>query len=265
LWTSGERGRGHSGRTSAAERARPGAAFARYDFSGKVAVVTGGAGGIGRAIADRLVDAGASVWIWDLAASGESQNGLKVDVADLASVEAAAKEVLGAAGRIDILVHSAGFAGETVSLEDSDPAAWRRVIEVNLVGTYNVCRAVVPTMRAARAGRIVNIASLAGKEGTPNASAYSAAKAGVIALTKSLGKELAGTGVLVNAIAPAAIATDILDQMSPAHVETMIDKSPLKRLGEPEEVAEMALWLASGSCSFNLGSIFDLSGGRATY
>jgi NAD(P)-dependent dehydrogenase (short-subunit alcohol dehydrogenase family) len=150
-------------------------------------------------------------------------------------------------------------------LDEYDPLEWQRVIDVNLLGTYHVSRFVVPVMRRANAGRIVNIASLAGKEGTPNASAYSTAKAGVIAMTKSLGKELAQTGILVNGIAPAAVETSLLAQMSPAHVQTMIDKSPLGRLGTTGEVAQLALWLCSDSCSFSTGAIFDLSGGRATY
>ena len=240
---------------------------ARYDFRGHVVVVTGGAAGIGADIVEYLHDSGATTVAWDLAPcrNGPAAHSLRVDVTDPASIDAAVRDGVGRYGRIDALVNSAGFAGSTVPLDAYDPDEWRRIIDVNLVGLFNVCRAVVPVMRAAQHGRIVNIASLAGKEGTPNASAYSAAKAGVIALTKSLGKELAGSGVLTNAVAPAAVKTQLLEQMDPSHVETMIAKSPLRRLGEPREVTELVAWLCSASCSFNTGAVFDLSGGRATY
>ncbi|SFB73318.1 3-oxoacyl-[acyl-carrier protein] reductase [Polaromonas sp. OV174] len=240
-------------------------ANASYDFTGCVAVVTGGASGIGAEVAQQLRAGGATVVVWDLAAPSDEAHALRVDVTDRAGVEQAAQETVAGWGRIDFLVNSAGYAGPTVALDAYDPDAWTRIVEVNLLGVFNTCRAVVPQLRQAGRGRIVNIASLAGKEGTPNASAYSAAKAGVLALTKSLGKELATAGILVNAIAPAAVRTPILAQMSPAHVQTMIDKSPMQRLGETQEVAEMVAWLCSGSCSFNTGAVFDLSGGRATY
>jgi NAD(P)-dependent dehydrogenase (short-subunit alcohol dehydrogenase family) len=243
---------------------------ANYDFSQRTAVVTGGSGGIGLDIAQRLLAAGASVMVWDLKAPPQAlqQQGMQfnsVDVCDDRAVQDACNAVVASCGHIDMLVNCAGFAGSTLPLEDTDPQEWQRVIAVNLLGVYNTCRAAVPVMKLAQAARIVNIASLAGKEGTPNASAYSAAKAAVLALTKSLGKELAHTQVRVNAIAPAAINTTLLQQMSPAHVQTMIDKSPMKRLGECEEVSELTLWLLSASCSFSTGAVFDLSGGRATY
>jgi NAD(P)-dependent dehydrogenase (short-subunit alcohol dehydrogenase family) len=238
---------------------------ASYDFSGSVAVVTGGASGIGAEVAQQLRSAGAKVAVWDLIEPDSSGTMWKLDVTDRAGAERAAAETVACFGRIDFLVNSAGFAGPTVPLDAYDPEAWKRIVDVNLTGVFNTCRAVVPFMRQAGSGRIVNIASLAGKEGTANASAYSAAKAGVLALTKSLGKELATSGILVNAIAPAAVRTPILAQMSPAHVQIMIDKSPMQRLGETPEVAEMVSWLCSGSCSFNTGAVFDLSGGRATY
>ncbi|MGP1678923.1 MAG: SDR family NAD(P)-dependent oxidoreductase [Burkholderiales bacterium] len=241
---------------------------ANYNFSGNVAVVTGGAQGIGAEVVQRLRADSATVVVWDLPRfAPTADDGLfhAVDVSDRDCIARATDALKARWGHIDYLVNNAGFAGSTVTLDAYDPAEWQRIIEVNLVGVFNVCRAIVPLMRSARQGRIVNIASLAGKEGTANASAYSASKAGVIALTKSLGKELATSGVLVNAIAPAAIRTGLLAQMSPEHVQIMIDKSPMKRLGEPAEVAEMVAWLCSGSCTFNTGAVFDLSGGRATY
>lgn len=242
--------------------------FARYDFSGTVAVVTGGASGIGAEIVARLRAHGATAIVWDLPNTLDATgDGLfsAVDVTQPDTLRVATADALSRWGRINCLVNNAGYAGPTVPLDAYDPVEWQRIIDIDLVGVFHACHAVVPAMRQAGSGRIVNIASLAGKEGTPNASAYSAAKAGVLALTKSLGKELAMNGVLVNAIAPAAVRTRLLEQMAPAHVQTMIDKSPMHRLGEPEEVAEMVLWLCSASCSFNTGAIFDLSGGRATY
>jgi 3-oxoacyl-[acyl-carrier protein] reductase len=233
---------------------------ASYDLAGRVGVVTGGSNGIGAAIVTSLREAGARVIVWDR----EERPGpdhLTVDVTDMAAVERAAGQL----PQLDILVNNAGYAGPTVPLDQYPADEWRRVIDINLLGTFNVCRATVPILRKAGAGHIINISSLAGKEGTPNASAYSAAKAGVMALTKSLGKELASAGVLVNAIAPAAVRTRLLEQMSPAHVQIMVDKSPMRRLIEPAEVAELVMWLCSDSCTCNTGAVFDLSGGRAAY
>ncbi len=239
-----------------------------YRYEGRVAVVTGGAGGIGAEIARKLQQAGAKVAVWDLVKPDDpafEEDFCPLNVNDGDAIEAALASTLSRHGKIDFLSHNAGFSGPTVPVTEYDPETWQAVIDVNLVGTFRVCRAIVPGMQKQGFGRIVNMASLAGKEGTPNASAYSAAKAGVIAFTKSLGKELAGSDILVNAIAPAAIRTAILDQMSPEHVQTMIDKSPMKRLGTVEEAADLVLWLCSEACSFNTGAVFDLSGGRATY
>jgi 3-oxoacyl-[acyl-carrier protein] reductase len=248
----------------------------KFDLEGRTAAVTGGARGIGFAIVERLLASGAQVAIWDfdekaaseaatkLAAGGKTL-AVTVDITDAeATAEAAAKTETALAG-IDILVNSAGVAGPTHTVWDYPVDEWRQVVEVDLVGTYLCCRAVVPGMRERGYGRIVNIASIAGKEGNPNASAYSAAKAGVIGFTKSLGKELAQENICVNCLTPAVIKTAILDQVSDEFVAYMLSKIPMGRFGLVEEVASMVTWLASEEASFSTAAVFDISGGRATY
>lgn len=233
--------------------------------AGGVAVVTGGAKGIGRAVADRLAQDGLVPVVWDLAPGEGGHAFVACDVSDEAAVAAALAQTLERHGPIAVLVNNAGFTGPSTTVAETTLDQWQHVQAVNLTGTFLCAKAVAATMVAAGHGRIVNIASLAGKEGTPTLAAYSAAKAGVIALTKAQGKELATTGVLVNAIAPAAIETDILRQMSEQTVSTMIAKSPMGRLGQVEELAELVAWLAGERCTFSTGAVFDLSGGRATY
>ncbi|KUL96792.1 3-oxoacyl-ACP reductase [Bosea sp. WAO] len=231
----------------------------------KVAVVTGGAKGIGRAVCERLAADGFVPVVWDLAQGEGGQAFVACDVADEAQVAAALARTESEHGAIAVLVNNAGLTGPSTTVAQTPLAQWQKVQAVNLTGTFLCSRAVAAAMAPRGYGRIVNIASLAGKEGTPTLAAYSAAKAGVIALTKAQGKELAGSGVLVNAVAPAAIETELLQQMSEETVATMIGKSPLKRLGKVEELAELVAWLASEKCSFSTGAVFDLSGGRATY
>ena len=241
-------------------------------FVGRVAAVTGGARGIGLAVDERLAGEGARVALWDMdeaeAAKVAARLGgaaMRVDVADEASVAAAAAASEAALGPIDILVNNAGITGPNGPVETYPVDAWRRVVDVDLTGVFLCCRAVVPGMRARNRGRIVNVASIAGKEGNPNAAAYSAAKAGVIGLTKALGKELAGTEVRVNCVTPAAVKTDIFAQMTEQHIDWMLSKIPLGRFGLVEEVAAMICGLASDEASFSTGAVFDVSGGRATY
>jgi NAD(P)-dependent dehydrogenase (short-subunit alcohol dehydrogenase family) len=248
----------------------------QIDLAQRVAVVTGGAQGIGYAIAQRMLRSGAAVVLWDrdealLAAAGESLAAFgsvrthAVELADEASVASATQAAIGAHGRIDILVNNAGITGGNGPTWELAPAVWRDVIEVNLVAPYLTCRAVVPHMLQRGYGRIVNIASIAGKEGNPNASHYSASKAGLIALTKSLGKELAQKGVIVNCVTPAAARTAIFAQMTQQHIDFMLSKIPMGRFLEVDEAAAMVAWLSSEDCSFTTGAVFDLSGGRATY
>lgn len=238
-------------------------------ISGQVAVVTGGVRGLGLAIARRLREEGARVAAWDMdraaLATAEADFATFCDVTDEASVAEALAATERALGPVGILVANAGITGPNHRLEDYPVEAWRRVVEVDLVGVYLCCRAVLPGMRARDRGRIVNIASIAGKDGNPMASAYSAAKAGVIGLTKSLGKELAETGVRVNCITPAAVETELFRQMTAEQIAWMKGKIPMGRFGLPEEVAEMAAFLCSDGVSFSTGAVFDCSGGRAVY
>ena len=243
------------------------------DLKGRTAVVTGGAAGIGLAIAQRLAQSGAMVSLWDrdektLAAAAKQLGGAhtaRLDVSDPGQVEHACESTLRAMLKIDALVCSAGITGPNTTTWEYPVADWKQVIDINLTGVFLCNRAVVPRMQASGYGRIVNIASIAGKEGNPNASAYSASKAGVISLTKSLGKELAKTGIRVNCVTPAAVKTGMFAQMTQAHIDFMLSKIPMGRFGQVEEIAALVAWLCTEDCSFSTGAVFDLSGGRAVY
>jgi 2-dehydro-3-deoxy-L-rhamnonate dehydrogenase (NAD+) len=250
----------------------------QLDLKGRHAVITGGASGLGYAISERMIASGATVIWWDINTdvmlqaakrigidTGTQVHCEKVDVTQHSSVVAALANTVSKCGKVDILVNSAGITGPNVKLADYPPEAWAQVLNVNLNGTFHCCREVSAHMQANKYGRIVNIASVAGKDGNPNASAYSASKAAVMALTKSLGKELADSGVLVNCVTPAAVKTAMFDQMTPEHIAFMLSKIPMGRFGNTEEVAAMVSWLCTEDCSFSTGAVFDLSGGRSTY
>lgn len=248
----------------------------QIDLRNRAAVITGGARGIGYACAERMVKSGATVMLWDQNAAALEQavavlgkigavHGAVVDVTQEMSVDTGARAAMTTIGKIDILVNNAGITGPNKTTWEYRPEEWRRVIDVDLTGAFLCARAIVPGMLANRYGRIVNMASVAGKEGNPNAPAYSAAKAGLIGLTKSLGKELATSGIMVNCVTPAAAKTDLFDQMSQQHIDYMLSKIPMNRFIETGEIAALVAWLASEECSFSTGAVFDLSGGRATY
>jgi len=242
-------------------------------FAGRAAVITGGASGLGKAAAARIVAEGGKVALWDLNADAlkvaaeevGASHVVALDVADADAVAAAAEQSHQALGRIDVLIASAGITGATVPVQDFPLDSWRRVVDINLNGVFYCCRAIVPLMLANSYGRIVNVASVAGKEGNPNASAYSASKAGVIGFTKSLGKELAGKGVIANSLTPATFESPILEQLPQSQVDYMRSKIPMGRLGEVDESAAMVCFMASEECSFTTASTFDTSGGRTTY
>jgi 3-oxoacyl-[acyl-carrier protein] reductase len=247
---------------------------AYFDLTGQTAIVTGAATGIGEAIAKRLAGAGATVAIADLnkegadavaAAIGNGAFGVQLDVTDAKSAGAAAAAVLARTGRIDVLVNNAGIGGKAAPLWEQTDEDWQKIIAINMTGVFNCSRAVIGHMRERRYGRIVNIASIAGKEGNPNMTGYSATKAAVIGFTKSLAKEVATEGICVNAVSPAVVRTKILDQLTPQQVEYMTSKIPMRRTGEPEEIAAVVHFLASPDCSFVTGQTYDASGGRATY
>jgi NAD(P)-dependent dehydrogenase (short-subunit alcohol dehydrogenase family) len=246
----------------------------QLDFQGRHAIVTGGATGLGYAIAARLVASGGTVTIWDrdaatmqraVAQLGSAAQAVEVDVSRHASVQQAVQATRQHAARVDALVNSAGVAGPNAKTWEYPLDGWQQVIDVNLNGLFYCCREVVPLMRESGYGRIVNIASVAGKDGNPNASAYSASKAAVMALTKSLGKELADTQIRVNCVTPAAVKTAIFDQISEQHIQFMLSKIPMGRFGTPDEIAALVGWLCTEECSFSTGAVFDLSGGRSTY
>jgi NAD(P)-dependent dehydrogenase (short-subunit alcohol dehydrogenase family) len=248
----------------------------QIDLTNRIAIVTGGARGIGYAIATRLLTSGAQVCLWDideerleLASKELSSKGtvsiVRVELTDEKQVHEAAEKVYRQLGKIDILVNNAGITGGNAVTWELQPEVWRRVIEVNLIAPYLTCHAVVPKMLQNGYGRIINVASIAGKEGNPNASHYSASKAGLIGLTKSLGKELATKNILVNCITPAVAKTELFDQMSQAHIDYMLSKIPMNRFLNVEEAAALVAWLASEECSFTTGGVFDISGGRAVY
>ncbi|RHZ94290.1 SDR family oxidoreductase [Cereibacter sphaeroides] len=246
----------------------------QIDLAGRVAVVTGGAQGIGRAVAERLIASGARVCLWDrdarrAAATAAELGGNSffqvVDQVDFTAVKAATDATEATGGRIDILIANAGIAGSNAPVADYPVEEWHRIIDINLNGVFHCCKAVVPGMKARGYGRIVTVASIAGKEGNPNAAAYSASKAGVIALTKSLGKEVAGQDIAVNCVTPAAARTQIFDQMAQSHIDYMLSRIPRGRFLDLDEAAAMIAWLASAENSFTTGAVFDLSGGRATY
>ena len=248
----------------------------QIDLNNRVAVITGGARGIGYAIAERMLTSGAHVCLWDIDEEKLSETKLalekkgrteivKVDLTDEQQVKLATKKAIELFGKIDILVNNAGITGGNAPTWELDPTVWKKVIDVNLVAPFLTCHAVVPEMLATGYGRIVNIASIAGKEGNPTASHYSASKAGLIGLTKSLGKELATKNIIVNCITPAAAKTDLFDQMTQQHLDYMLSKIPMNRFLTVEEVAAMVAWLASEECSFTTGGVFDISGGRAVY
>ena len=243
----------------------------QLDMQGRHAVITGGAAGLGFAIAQRMLASGATVTLWDrdqaaLAAAAHTLGaGVQTVQVDVTQHDSVVKAVAQTAPKVDALVNSAGITGPNTPLVNYPVDAWDQVMQVNINGIFHCCREIVPLMQKADYGRIVNIASVAGKDGNPNASAYSTSKAAVIGLTKSLGKELASTGIRVNCVTPAAVKTAIFDQMTPEHIQFMLSKIPMGRFGLPEEIAAMVAWLCTEDCSFSTGAVFDLSGGRATY
>ena len=238
----------------------------QYDFSGQTVIVTGGARGIGRAIAAQFVRSGAQVWVWDLdPVDLDGADSMKVDVTKVDQITKALADIISQSSRIDILVNNAGYLGRYQPFEQFDAEEWQIILQVNLIGLFEVTRRILPLMRRSGRGRIVNMGSLAGKEGLPNLAVYSAASAGVIAFTKAVSREVSDTDIRINCVAPGPIDTDLIRRLGKDVVEAMVSASPLKRLGKVDEVAGMVLWLCSGASTFNTGAVFDMSGGRARY